>query len=118
MLTKNPLDPDSNIQITIPSDFSVPDVLETVTVKTLSQAASETFPLCESPLGQATPKCFDWDSQTATIVVNQFNAEYIPIQTNVYIEVGKFENPAQAGPSNTFTYVISDSEGNPIETAT
>lgn len=48
----------------------------------------------------------------------KFNQEYIPQQTNLYIEVGTVENPQTAGATSTFTYLISDAEQNPIEQVT
>lgn len=113
----NPLDPDSSIAITMSDDFTVPSAFETVTIKTIDDTSAEAYPLCGSPAA-TTERCYNWDVGTATIVFNKFNPEYVPLQTNIYIEVGKVNNPVQAGPSSTFAYVLSDAEANPIETVT
>ena len=113
VLTENPLDPLSNIQFSLPSEFDVSTV-SAVSVKTLSADVMEPFSFCDG----SSPRCVDWDAQQATLLVKQFNQEYMPQHTHIYIEVGKVRNPSLAGPTSTFTYVISDAQNNPVETVT
>ena len=103
--TVNPLRTDSSIEFTIPSDFGVSsNGVSTITaVSTLgARALNPTVAL-------------NWSESTRTLRVDQFNAEYIPAYTNVYIEVSSVTNPSQTLTTGSFSFKIFDPDGFEIE---
>ena len=110
ILTVNPIDKFANIQLTFPSQIGVTNI-DTVTVRTLF-SQKQVFEFC-SPT--SPDNCVEWLVDERKLTIKRFVNEFTGANTNIYIEVGKVGNPSQAGPTDSFTYLISDMDNNPIE---
>ena len=97
--TINPLQPQSNIQITIPSDFGVDGITE---VSTLGSAL-ETNPV------------WTFDQASRVLTVKKINKIYLATREFLYIVVGKVKNPGQTSPTASFMYEIFDPADKVVE---
>ena len=98
----NPLPAESNIEITIPDDFDVANV----------DASAVT--LLGSNLNSDPEATFD--PETGRLTVSKINI--VPLKSGdfIYVVVGPVINPTDTEPTSSFSYLITDNLGNPVET--
>ena len=86
--TVNPLDIDSNIQVTIPTDFNTESLSE-VTMR-----------------GSALNPTVTWtyDEATRVLSIQKFNLKYIGSRGFIYMTLGPVTNPGETNPTSSFTY--------------
>lgn len=61
VMTDNPLDPGSNIQFTLPSEFDISNV-DSVSVKTINADEMEPFSFCgQQQSGSSESRCVEWN---------------------------------------------------------
>ena len=106
--TANPLQLGSTIEFTIPSEFGVTDTSGASTVTSVSTLGARAL----NPT-----VALNWSESIRTLRVEQFNAEYIPAYTNIYIEVSSVTNPGQTSPTGSFSFRLYDPDGFEIEYA-
>ena len=99
--TLNPLQINSNIEFTIPADFSVG------TITAIGTLGSAMYP---SPT-------WVFDAATRKLSVDSFNQAYLGSREFIYIVVKSVVNPAQTNPTASFTFAIFDPLKNPVEQA-
>ena len=99
--TLMPIEIGSNIEITIPVDFTIENgALESVTTLGSSLDSDPTW---------------TYDDATRTISVTAANIRTISSLGFMTFVVGPVINPGQSNPTESFTYLISDPLGAPIE---
>jgi hypothetical protein len=101
--TLMPIEIGSNIEITIPVDFTIENgALESVTTLGSSLDSDPTW---------------TYDDATRTISVTAANIRTISSLGFMTFVVGPVINPGQSNPTESFTYLISDPQGAPVEQA-